>query len=215
MKLDGQDYMLGGNFIRRSALFRICGLGEYMKKPSKMPLGVLLAALVFVVFAVTVILVLPSPPTPAGVRVEGKGFERYSDFLVYTADIYVGGEDAGTIYVRIPLYYGTRLPLLISISHVDDSTIKSLRIEFEPPREVSLELAWLHTTMKYPVRYYQDGWKIVWECDNMDMPATLTLEFVPLHPRPDYFMRTTITLTMNLSYKGTITSVTHVVPIRY
>lgn len=49
-----------------------------------------------------------------------------------------------------------------------DYMIKSLKIGFEPPPEIAIELAWLVTNLGNPVNYYRDGLSIVWQCDNMN-----------------------------------------------
>lgn len=178
-------------------------------------------ALLLAVSAVVVVLVvftaLAMWPARAEVRVEKKGFEmRGIDTLAYLAHVYIDGKIIRNIYAVIPLYYETRQPLRIHVAAVEGagSTIKSLKIVFKPlsPERV-LELAWLATTLSSPVKYYQEGWSTVWWCDNLDTSATLTLEFTPLHPKPDYFAKTSITLTITLNYNGRDYTVTDVIVI--
>jgi hypothetical protein len=115
-------------------------------------------------------------------RVVPRGFEDYSTFTSYVAEIYVEDKLARRLYVRIPkpgLY--PRLLISIGVVGAQAPELKSLEVEVVQPPARPRDLAWISTSIARPVEFYRNGSTVIWRCIDLGGygVGTLTLEFVP------------------------------------
>lgn len=177
---------------------------------------VAIAFLVVMIVAFTM-LIVTKPFTKGRIYIEEVGFRtRGIDTLEYLANIYIDGARIGGIYMIVPTYNETRPPLRIHLSLFNESVVKSLKLVFNPPLGKVMDLAWVATTYNIPIKYYQEGASIVWQCDNMGIygKGAITLDFIPQYPTPGYYSGITITTNIVLEYKNNQYAITHNVLIR-
>jgi len=122
-------------------------------------------------------------------RVVPRGFEDYSTFTSYVAEIYVEDKLARGLYVRIPkpgLY--PRLLISIGVVGAQAPELKSLEVEVVQPPAKFRDLAWISTSIARPVEFYRNGNTLIWRCIDLGGygVGTLTLEFVPIPPDTDF-----------------------------
>lgn len=177
---------------------------------------------IIIVILVSILFIIVQPKNGFA-HVREVGFTSHGhNRVAYLAHIYIGDEHVRSIYMLIPLYNETQshtyiLPLTVHIPVVKDgAVVKSLKITFTPPLGRILDiLAWVVTTFNTDVRYHVDERNVVWQCNNMDFygKGTITLEFIPKNPVPNYFSGITITISMLLEYSGKQYAITHDIKI--
>lgn len=132
--------------------------------------------LLIVLSAVSLLAVFSAFELPAQVRLERLGVEDGGFQWVYMSKVYLDEEHVATIYVIIPK--GSNRAV-VSVSHVERVRIKNMELVFNPRPGVFIPIAWMPSTMTVPIKFYREGFAIIWRCEDLGFygEATVTLEF--------------------------------------